>query len=258
MFHNSWEILSGESIESGALRERKIMSEKALTIDRFVRQSEDVDRHAASQNLEVIRTLMERSAVYRRALAPIMLMLGSVGIGAGVLGYFLDIEGSRRFAVYWLGVSVAGLAGAYLQMRGQAIRDSEPFWSPPTKRVTQALAPALTVGAVVGIAIAMAPRGLFFKPPGLLIGEPAWQLPPVWMLLYGCAVHASGFFMPRGFKLFGWGFICAGAFVLMVLSRQADGVSLRLAHLLMAVVFGGAHLAYGIYLAITEKQRGLG
>ena len=40
----------------------------------------------ASENLQVIRTLMERSAVYRRALAPVMGLVGATGIAAGVLG----------------------------------------------------------------------------------------------------------------------------------------------------------------------------
>ena len=50
-----------------------------------------MNQHAAGQHLEVIRTLMERSAIYRRALAPNMLMLGAVGIAAGIAGYFLPL-----------------------------------------------------------------------------------------------------------------------------------------------------------------------
>lgn len=199
---------------------------------------------------------MERSAIYRRALAPNMLMLGAVGIGAGVAGYFLPLAGSRRFAVYWLCVSVGALAASYLNMRREALRDHEPFWSPPTRRVTQALAPALCVGAVFGVATAISPWSILLVPPSLLAGEPAWQLPPVWMLLYGSAIHAAGFFMPRGFKLFGWAYIVTGALALLFLSKLQAGASLRLAHLFMAIAFGGAHLAYGAYLAITERTRG--
>lgn len=218
-------------------------------------QSNSVNGHSAGQHLEVIRTLMERSAIYRRALAPIMLMLGFIGIAAGVAGYFLPLGDSRRFAVYWLGISGSSIAGAYLQMRSQALGEGEDFWSPPTRRVTQALAPALCVGAIFGVATATSPRAFVFLPPSLLAGDPAWQLPAVWMLAYGCAIHAAGFFMPRGFKLFGWGYIASGLVVLVGLSRLETGAPLRLAHLLMAVAFGGAHLAYGVYLAITEKRR---
>ncbi|HUS34488.1 MAG TPA: hypothetical protein VM680_03970 [Verrucomicrobiae bacterium] len=215
-----------------------------------------MNQHAAGQHLEVIRTLMERSAIYRRALAPNMLMLGVVGIAAGVAGYFLNITHSQPFAMYWLCISIGALAASYLNMRREALRDHEQFWSPPTRRVTQALAPALFVGAVFGFATAIAPGRIVVLPPSLLNVEPAWQLPPVWMLLYGCAIHAAGFFMPRGFKLFGWAYIITGALVLFSLSRLEPGASLRLAHLLMAIAFGGAHLAYGAYLAITDRTRG--
>lgn len=214
-----------------------------------------MNQHAAGQHLEVIRTLMERSAIYRRALAPNMLMLGIVGIGAGVAGYFLPIEGSRRFSVYWLCISIGALAASYLNMRREALRDHEEFWSPPTRRVTQALMPALFVGAVFGFLTAISPGSILLVPPSLLAGEPAWQLPPVWMLLYGAAIHAAGFFMPRGFKIFGWAYIIAGTLVLLTLSKLHPGASLRWAHLLMAIAFGGAHLAYGAYLAITERTR---
>lgn len=197
---------------------------------------------------------MERSAIYRRALAPIMLTLGVVGVGAGLLGYVLALEGSRRFSAYWLGVSVIALATAYLQMRVQAIRDREEFWSPPTRRVTQAIAPALFVGGVLAAGITIVPERLFFVPPGILIGAPGWQLPPIWMLLYGCAIHAAGFFMPRGFRLFGWAYIIAGACIFLAMLYLKDGVPMRLGHLFMAVAFGGPHLAYGIYLAITKQR----
>ena len=40
----------------------------------------------AEENLQTIRTLMERSAVYRRALAPIMLFAGAVGAAAAIIG----------------------------------------------------------------------------------------------------------------------------------------------------------------------------
>src|ERR1051326_1755875 len=120
---------------------------------------------------------MERSAIYRRALAPIMLMLGTFGIGGGIIGYAFDITGRSSFALFWMAIGIAGLAGAYLQMRAQALSEHEAFWSPPTKRVTQAIAPALIVGAIFGVAAARAPFFQYLAPPQLLSGEPAWWLP---------------------------------------------------------------------------------
>ena len=45
----------------------------------------------AEENLQTIRTLMERSAVYRRALAPIMLFAGALGAGGGSRRTFVSV-----------------------------------------------------------------------------------------------------------------------------------------------------------------------
>ena len=50
-----------------------------------------MDNHWAVENLQTIRTLMERSAVYRRALAPIMIFVGTVGIVGGLVGWLLPL-----------------------------------------------------------------------------------------------------------------------------------------------------------------------
>ena len=44
-----------------------------------------MEPHSAAADLQVIRTLMERSALYRRALAPIMMLAGVMGLAGGVL-----------------------------------------------------------------------------------------------------------------------------------------------------------------------------
>ena len=53
----------------------------------------------AEENLKTIRTLMERSAIYRRALAPIMIFAGVVGVIAAVAGLLIA---SRFGSGFWL------------------------------------------------------------------------------------------------------------------------------------------------------------
>src|SRR5512138_543854 len=101
----------------------------------------------AAEHLQVIRTLMERSAVYRRALAPVMIYVGILGLGAGAAGWVLKIASVPGFVGFWGAVGVIALAGAFLLVRRQALRESEPFWSPPTRRVAQALVPPLFAGS---------------------------------------------------------------------------------------------------------------
>jgi len=203
----------------------------------------------ANDHLQVIRTLMERAAVYRRALAPTTLVTGGIGAAAALVGWLARIESPRGFALFWIAVSVVAICGALWVMRSQALKDKEPFWSPPTRRVTQALLPPLVAGLVAALLVVL-PQG---APPARV-----WWLPPIWMVLYGCALHAAGFFMARGIKLFGWGFMvlgCACA-VAVRLRMGADGLpALGNAHWLMGATFGGLHLAYGAYLYLTEKGK---
>jgi hypothetical protein len=203
-----------------------------------------MEPNAAAEHLQVIRTLMERAALYRRTLAPIMLYLGSVGTLAGAGGILFRIDALPPFYAWWSAAAALALAGAFFIARRQAVHDGEPFWSPPTLRVAQALAPPLAAGLVLGLAMPMfeatPPRGLF------VLGS---------TLFYGCALHAAGTFMPRGMKLFGWAVIvvsAAGAAGLAVLEPEVAGP--RLAHAVMGAVFGVLHLAYGAYLYATERR----
>jgi hypothetical protein len=204
-----------------------------------------MDADFANERLQVIRTLMERSAIYRRALAPIMLFVGTLGIVASVIGAILDIHRAVPFSLYWAAVSTIALLGAYFLARRQALKDREPFWSPPTRRVTQALLPSIFVGAVIGAIFTFA------------LGREAsfsWALPVTWILLYGCAIHAAGFFMPRGFKLLGWLFILGGTSLTMSSLAVEARLPYVTSHLMMGLFFGGLHLAYGIYVKFTETS----
>lgn len=204
----------------------------------------------AADHLQVIRTLMERSALYRRALAPIMILDGVVGVAAAMLGWALKIGSPRAFILFWAGVSAVAIGGSFLLVRRQALKDSEPFWSPPTRRVTQALLPPLVAGLIIG-AVTVARAGSGSDNPGSLAGM--WWLPLIWVVLYGCAFHAAGFFMPRGMRLFGWAFILGGCGLFS--AGFADWVRpLDYAHGVMGLFFGGLHLAYGVYLNFTERR----
>src|ERR1035438_8551221 len=113
----------------------------------------------AVENLQTIRTLMERSALYRRALAPIMMVAGAMGIVGGLTGWLGQIESDRGFVWLWLGTAMVSLAGALFLVRRQALKDSEPFWSPPTRRVGQALLPAFFIGLIAAIVILIRSAG---------------------------------------------------------------------------------------------------
>ncbi len=202
----------------------------------------------AAEHLQTIRTLMERSALYRRALAPIMIFAGIAGIAGGTLGWLLKVNYARLFVLYWLGIAAFVLAGSFLLVRRQALKDSEAFWSPPTKRIAAALLPPFSIGGFTSI-VALCMFGVeTLSDAGLTVLILSW----IW--LYGCAIHSAGFFMPGRSRLFAWPFVLAGGILFCSLSR-AEWLLNVSPHLLMATVFGGLHLAYGVYLYFTEQRK---
>jgi hypothetical protein len=221
-----------------------------------------MEPRSAAEHLQVIRTLMERSALYRRALAPIMIFAGAMGIAAAAAGIVLKMESQRGFVSYWISVAFIGVVGAFLLVRRQALKSAEPFWSPPTRRVALALAPALTAGLLLAIwVLAVCWQQPVADPPAGTYddaGQLSW-LPPVWAVFYGCALHAAGFFTSRGLRLFGWVFIAAGNAILLwllVLSRaEFADFSWQRSHWLMGILFGVLQVAYGVYLFMTGEER---
>jgi len=202
----------------------------------------------AAENLQVIRTLMERSALYRRALAPVCLAAGTLGTLAGAAGWLADLDSARSFTLLWLAVATITLAACLLIVRRQALHAQEPFWSPPARRVAQAMAPPLLAGLFAGCLVAF---------PDWRDPLHAWWLPGSWLVLYGCAVHGAGFFMRRSMKLFGAALGLLGAALLVFVNTRSHAAglpSLALAHLVMGALFGGSHLAFGTYLAATESR----
>ena len=198
----------------------------------------------ATEHLQVIRTLMERSAVYRRALAPIMTFCGVVGIVAGVVGWWVKVESDRGFVLFWSAVAAVALLGSLFLVRRQALKDAEPFWSPPTRRVAQAMLPPFTIGMFVGVAVVFG-----FRADDAFVHT---ILAMVWAWLYGCALHSAGFFISRGIRILGWVYCAIGCALLASLMCMEE---LHLQpHLLMAGLFGGLHLICGIYLYFTEKR----
>lgn len=212
----------------------------------------------AAEHLQVIRTLMERSAVYRRALAPVMIYTGAVGVAGALAGCKLSIYKPGPFVAFWYVVGAVAIAGAFLLVRRQAWKQSEAFWSPPTRRVAQALLPPLTAGFFIGLLVVVAAR-LPASPNVPTAGSPPnwWvlvALPLAWVILYGCALHAAGFFMPRGMKIFGWLLVVGGFVAIPVSQPDTADALIRVSYSIMGGFFGALHLAYGVYLYFTEQR----
>ncbi len=198
----------------------------------------------AEENLNTIRTLMERASVYRRALGPIAIAVGLFGLVAAAVAEPLGWDQPVHFAEYWLAVGVMAVLLALVLVRRQALRAEEEFWSSPTRRVAHAMAPLLLAGLGLGILeLASAPAA-----------RDSIRLIALWMVLYGGALHAAGFFMRRGLRLAGWVFVVLGSICLSLHAfYNLSWLHEQHAHWVMGWAFGANHLVYGLYLKLTEE-----
>lgn len=199
------------------------------------------------EHLAVIRTLMERVQVYRRALAAVSLFVGSMGVGGAIVGSVAGWSSGRSFLSLWFIVAVLTGAGALALIRIQAIRSHEPVFSPATRRVLRAGAPAVFSGLVATIV-------LWVGTGGLILEEQAARVAPIiWTTVYGLGLNAAGFFMQRGIRWLGWLFVLCGwglAFLWVCGIRYPNNPNT-----LMAVIFGGIHLVYALYLHLTRSEQ---
>ena len=211
----------------------------------------------AEDNLETIRTIMERAALYRRTLAPTMLATGGIGLLAAVVGRGAEVHSPLGFLGVWIVAALAAATASFFIMRRQAVRAREPFFTTPTRRVIGAMHPPLTAGALLTIPALFLfatqlhhPFNHFFL-PGLVC---------VWLTFYGCGLNAAGQYSSRGVRLLGWAFIGAGA--VMAMLRALNFLVFRLGspdwwqdpHALMGLTFGGLHLTASVYLYYTESR----
>jgi hypothetical protein len=106
------------------------------------------------------------------------------------------------------------------------------------------------VGCLVSLVILLHAAS---APPEVIHVLAMLWLPLGWVVLYGCALHAAGFFLHRGIKLFGWVFILGGG-GLFAMGIPDWAPRAYYANGIMGFFFGALHLAYGVYLYFTEQK----
>src|SRR5207248_4697479 len=94
-----------------------------------------MDARQAARNLELIRTLMERTTQYQLLTARAGLVAGSLA-GAGALAFLvLDPANPWAFGGVWAVVFVGSLAGTCWETVGRSREHGQPVWSRPARTV---------------------------------------------------------------------------------------------------------------------------
>lgn len=132
-----------------------------------------------------------------------------------------------RWVSIWLAEAAAAVAIGFWTMARKSQAAGVPLLSGPGRRFVLSFAPPLAVGVILTGALA---RGGHFD-----------LLPGVWLLLYGTGVVTGGAFSVRIVPVMGMGFMALGVMALFTPFGWAQW--------LMALGFGGLHIAFGAAIA---------
>jgi len=201
----------------------------------------------AEENLQVIRTLMERAGLYRRALAPVMFTVGVLGLVAGV-GFNFGVSSGVHFHHRWSAVAMVSFTIALLIARMQALKAKEPLLTPPARKVMGAFFLPWACAGLMTLCLVPV------NPKESLEVWTSWVLVSLWLTFYGCGLHAAAPFLVRGIARLAWGCALTGLGVFVGLLAEARFLIVYSPDLVMAATFGGFHLVAGIYLYFTEKR----
>jgi hypothetical protein len=196
-----------------------------------------MDARQAARNLELIRTLMERTTQYQLLTARAGLVAGSLA-GAGALAFrFLDAADPWQFGAVWGAVFVGSLLATCVGTVLRSRQLGERVWSRPARAVLLALAPSLFAALVLSV--------FFFAQ-----GEHLW-LPGVWMLCYGQGALATAAYAPWPIRTMGVLVLAAGAATFAVSWWFGPGWGVPL----MGLVFGAGHLGLAVVLMLAERHQ---
>jgi hypothetical protein len=199
----------------------------------------DPDLDSASQQLRVIRSLMERATIYRSLSAPTALVGGLLSFGGLGVAYVEDGFGGHQlsnagFLGIWLTILVlTGFTNGYFLWR-EAQRRGQPLFSAGMKCAMRSVLPPFLCAGYFTI----------FWPNPLVLAY-------AWILFYGLGLLAMQHFAPRSIVVLGWMFIAAVGLGLSVATClpfywTAVMSGSVFASWMMALTFGLFHIVYAI------------
>lgn len=196
-----------------------------------------MDPRQAAQNLELIRTLMERTTQYQLLTARAGLAAGSLA-GAGALAFtVLDPRNPWHFGCIWAAVFAGSLLATCIGTVLRSRERGERVWSRQGRAVLLALAPSIFAALVLSV---------FFFSRG---DEEFLWLPGVWMLCYGQGALATAAYAPPPIRPLGLLALLLGGLTLWLGPTWAIPM--------MGLVFGLGHIGLGLALLMIERRQGV-
>ena len=193
-----------------------------------------------SEHIEIINSLMQRSAQHRTIIIPTILM---TGIASLVLSTSLTFQVGREATLQnypinagdwiwtWIGAAICALSVSLFFAKRQANRDGHALNTPQLRHVFRSFAPALLLGFLSGTA-------LCFHDIRLLPLTAA-----LWISSYGVALLSIRLYATKSARFLGVLMLALGLACFWVgLRTQGTIHPIHLANFFMAIAFGMFHL----------------
>ena len=194
--------------------------------------SASMDQERAEQNLEIIRTLMERATRYEYLSARAGLQVGGIAVAGSLSFLWLDAGSPFVFGTVWTCVFALALSVMVREQVREVQAAGVPLWTRPAREIVRALMPAATMAAALSAHAFTHGRHL--------------ELPGIWMLCYGCGALATSTYAPPVVFQMGVAFMLSGALTLWLGPAWSTTM--------MGVVFGAGHLALGAGLLASRRR----
>lgn len=176
----------------------------------------------AKETLAYIRQTMESASTFTAVSGWGLIAVALVGLAAAWLAWR---SGDGTNLDIWLPAAVVSVAVAGTSTTLKARKLDVPLWSGALRKIVWGMAPPLTTGALLTYA--------------LTVEGAQHLLPGTWLALYGAGVSMGGVFSVRALRWLGASLVMLGALGLLA---PQSGL------LLLAIGFGGLHLAFGAYI----------
>ena len=206
-------------------------------------------QQTALEHLRVIRSLLEKSQVYRAVSAPAALCGGILALAAALVtinNFSPPLAGRmepRTFLGLWLAILVITSALNFYLLSREAASRSQPFFSEGMRTALRAFLPPMLVGGVLGVCL-------------IWYGNDVNVASLVWILCYGLALLSTSHFSPRSLVRLGWAFVIVGVALTVEYFAQigfAMPVSSTVpASIFLGLTFGLLHIAYAIAVFVRK------
>lgn len=183
------------------------------------------------EQVSTIKSVLDKSALYRRSLFPPFLVCGLMGVGGAFAAHLLKISSPNEVLLFWMLIAGITVILTLIQLSRQCKNEESNFLEGPLRRIFMSSLPPLTVGAMGGV------YALMYFPDSALVSG---QVVIGWLALYGITLTSISVILARGIQGFGWLFIASALLAAFIF--ELDMANTALQNIVMGVGFGLMHL----------------